>query len=67
MGSPIKNTWFYDRSLGKWYYLGTDGIMVINCWIQTGGKYYYLGADGAMVTNTTIGVYNIGSDGAWIN
>lgn len=65
-GNLLKNSWYFDRNYGEWYYLGTDGMMSINSWILTGGKYYYVGHDGAMVTNTVIGKYKVGSDGAWI-
>jgi len=64
-GNPIKSAWFLDRNLGKWYYLGADGMMQTG-WIFNGGKYYYLNSDGSMATNTTIAGYKIGSDGAWI-
>ena len=86
LGNPIKNTWFFDKNLGKnyylqfdgsmatgwlfnngkWYYLGTNGAMNTG-WIIDGGKYYYLDpASGVMASNTKIGLYKLGSDGAWI-
>lgn len=65
LGQMLKSQWFFDKSYQKWYYLGSDGMMIANGWILTGGKYYYLGSDGAMVTNATINGYKIGSDGAW--
>ncbi|AGF58531.1 hypothetical protein B0P06_003152 [Clostridium saccharoperbutylacetonicum] len=65
-GNLLKKTWYFDRGYGKWYFLGTDGMMSVNSWILTEGKYYYVGTDGAMATNTMIGQYKVGTDGAWI-
>lgn len=67
LGTPIKGVRFLDRNLGKWYYLGADGMMVSNCWILDGGKYYYFYADGSMAINTWVGPYKVGGDGAWIH
>jgi glucan-binding YG repeat protein len=50
---------------GKWYYFGTDGAMLTG-WIIDGGKYYYLYSDGSMASNTTIGLYKLGTSGAWV-
>lgn len=44
-GNPIKNIWFFDRNLGKWYYLGADGMMASNTTI--GG--WKVGYDGAWI------------------
>lgn len=49
LGQPIKNTWFYDKNLGKNYYLQADGNMAVG-WLNSNGKWYYLGVDGAMKT-----------------
>lgn len=49
LGQALKNTWYYDRSLGKNYYLQADGTMATE-WLSLSGKWYYLGADGAMKT-----------------
>lgn len=65
-GTPLKDKWHFDGNYGKWYYLGNDGIMAANRWIQTGGKWYYVGTDGAMLTNTTVSGYKVGADGAWV-
>jgi hypothetical protein len=65
MGNPIKSNWFNDKSSGKWYYLGADGVMQTG-WILNGGKYYYLNSNGSMAYSTTISGYKLGSDGAWI-
>lgn len=64
-GEPMKNTWFFDRSYQKWYFLDQYGYMSIG-WILNGGKYYYLYSDGSMASNTTINGYKLGNDGAWI-
>ena len=51
---------------GKWYYLDSQGKMQTG-WIKDmNGKYYYLNSDGSMAYNTKIGIYKLGSDGAWI-
>lgn len=65
MGNPIKSNWFNDKSSGKWYYLGADGVMQTG-WILNGGKYYYLNSNGSMAYSTTINGYKLGADGAWI-
>ncbi|BCZ49042.1 hypothetical protein psyc5s11_51090 [Clostridium gelidum] len=85
LGIAVKNSWFFDRTMGKryflqadgsmatgwlfnngkWYYLGTNGAMNTG-WIIDQGKYYYLNDDGSMAANTKIGLYKLGSDGAWI-
>lgn len=66
-GNLIRNSWFYDRSSGKTYYLDSNGIMQSNSWMRaTNGKYYYLQADGSLATNTNINGYVVGADGAWI-
>lgn len=49
LGQPLKNTWFYDRSLEKSYYLQADGNMATG-WLSNNSKWYYLGSDGAMKT-----------------
>lgn len=51
--------WLVDG--GKWYYLGTDGIMYANRWLRDGEWWYYLGADGAMVKEAYT------PDGYWVN
>lgn len=45
LGSPLKNQWFLDRNLGKWYYLGVDGMMAVNTYVGS----YRVGADGAWI------------------
>jgi len=45
LGSPVKNQWFLDRNLGKWYYLGVDGFMLTNTMING----YRVGTDGAWI------------------
>lgn len=48
-GTPLKNTWFFDKSSGKNYYLQADGSMAIG-WISNNGSWYYLDEGGAMQT-----------------
>lgn len=49
LGTPLKNTWFFDRNYGKNYYLQADGSMAVG-WLSYNGGTYYLGTDGAMRT-----------------
>lgn len=52
--------------MGVWYYLDGNGVMKTG-WIQdSNGKWYYLNNNGVMAYNTTVGVYKLGADGAWI-
>lgn len=48
-GTPVKNSWFYDRNYGRNYFLQADGSMATG-WLNYGGKWYYLGSDGGMQT-----------------
>jgi len=48
-GTPIKNSWFYDRNLASNYYLQADGSMATG-WLNNNGKWYYLGSNGAVKT-----------------
>lgn len=48
-GNPLKNTWFYDNSNGKTYYLQADGNMATG-WIIYNGYWYYLDQSGAKQT-----------------
>lgn len=45
-GSPLKNTWFYDKSTNKNYYLQADGTMATG-WFSNSGHWYYLDNSGA--------------------
>lgn len=49
LGNSLKNTWFYDKNIGKTYYLQNDGYMVTG-WIYNNGDWYYLDSSGAMQT-----------------
>lgn len=54
----LKNTWFYDKQLGKSYYLDSNGVMVHDTVING----YKLGSDGAWIqdnTNSSAKVENI--------
>lgn len=65
-GQALKNTWFYDRSFGKNYYLQADGSMATG-WLNNNGKWYYLGSDGGMRTGWIFDgnkYYYLYSDGA---
>lgn len=60
----IGKGWIKDSS-ENWYYLNDNGSMKTG-WLNDHGKWYYLNSNGTMAKNTTIGGYNIGPDGAWI-
>ena len=45
-GNSVKNTWFFDKSYGKSYYLKSDGSMAIG-WLLNNEKWYYLDESGA--------------------
>ena len=57
-GKMIKCSW-----VGS-YYLGSDGVMVTNKWVQWNEKYYYLDSQGVYVNNKWIGSYYLDSNGA---
>ena len=38
-------------SYGKEYYMGDDGLMVTNSWVEYDGDYYYVGSDGSKTIN----------------
>ncbi len=46
-GIYLKNTWFYDKSTNKSYYLQSDETMAVG-WLFNDGKWYYLDSSGAM-------------------
>ena len=45
-GAPLKSQWLFDRNYGKWYYLGTDGMMAHDTYV---GK-WRVGSDGAWIS-----------------
>ena len=49
---------------GKWYYLGTDGVMQTG-WVLSGKYYYYLKKDGTMAANEYCQGYWLNKDGSW--
>lgn len=64
-GSPLKNTWFYDKNTGKSYYLQADGTMAVG-WIFNNGKWYYLDSSGSMQRgwiNTSGNWYYLNAEG----
>jgi len=73
-GAKLRNAWRQD-STKKWFYLGSDGVMVRDKWIYWRDHWYYLGSDGAMYANEwakdSKGWAYLGADGkqvknAWI-
>lgn len=64
-GSPLKNTWFYDKNTSKSYYLQADGTMAVG-WIFNNGKWYYLDSSGSMQRgwiNTSGNWYYLNAEG----
>lgn len=64
-GSPLKNTWFYDKNTSKSYYLQADGTMAVG-WILNNGKWYYLDSSGSMQRgwiNTSGNWYYLNAEG----
>ena len=49
LGNVLKDSWYYDKSYDKNYYLKEDGTMALN-WLNLNGEWYYLGQDGGMKT-----------------
>lgn len=49
LGKIMINTWFFDKSYGKWYKFGFDGSMLTG-WQFENGNTYYLNQDGSMQT-----------------
>lgn len=49
-GKMLKNTWVQSSSK-KWYYLGNDGAMASNKWVNYHSKWYYFDGNGVMVIN----------------
>lgn len=49
LGNPLKNAWFLDRTIGKYYYLDGDGYKATG-WIYNNAKWYFLDSTGIMET-----------------
>jgi|GEM_PF-6207617 len=63
----VFNNWIYDKADSKWYFLNSDGKMIVNDWTYWKDKWYYLGDTGAMLTDTvTPNGFIVGCDGAWV-
>lgn len=45
----VENTW--KQSGDFWFYLGDDGVMMKDAFIEDDGNYYYVNGDGVMSTN----------------
>lgn len=69
-GVMQSNYWEHDPNNGLWYYMGSNGAMVTNQWVQDKGQWYYMGSSGAMVTNDWQQDkgqwYYLGSNGAMV-
>jgi hypothetical protein len=52
-GVMVKNDWAQDAKK-LWYFLGSDGNMLQNAWVQWKEKYYYMQNDGSMAMNKWI-------------
>ncbi|WP_278144947.1 hypothetical protein [Lacrimispora saccharolytica] len=40
------DTWYQSKESGRWYYMGSDGYMIVNTITPDG---YAVGADGAWI------------------
>ena len=49
---PLQNTWKQSRD--SWFYLGGQGIMMRDCFIEQGNSLYYVFEDGARAENTWV-------------
>lgn len=58
--------WLEDSS-GNWYYLNSAGAMQTG-WVENSdGKWYYFDSTGKMITNSSVGGYQLSSDGTLVN
>ncbi len=62
--------WLFDSNYKKWFYFGSDGVMLTG-WQLIGGQWYYLntisdGIHGAMAADTTIDGHYVNADGVWV-
>jgi len=66
LGSDGAKKTGWQSANGNWYYLDSQGLMQTGWMKDNNGKYYYLNSNGSMASNTTIGLYKLGADGAWL-
>lgn len=64
MLNPIGASAEWKQDTTGWWY--ADGSSWVTGWKLIDQKWYYFNPDGYMERNTTIGGYQLGSDGAWI-
>lgn len=48
--SYLTNSWVQSAETAKWYYVGADGNMATDKWVQINGKWYFVNHDGTMAT-----------------
>jgi len=65
--SGVMEMGWLEDSAGNWYYLDGSGTMKTGWITNSDGKWYYLDATGKMIKNSTIGDYNVDSNGVLIN
>jgi len=64
-GTYIKSAW--EQIEGKWYYFGSDNLMVTG-WQKIRNYWYYFGDDGACWMNTTTpDGFTVNESGIWID
>ncbi len=64
-GTYIKSAW--EQIEGKWYYFGSDSLMVTG-WQKIRNYWYYFGDDGACWMNTTTpDGFTVNESGIWID
>ena len=49
VGNPIKNVWFFDKNVSKYYYLQADGFRATG-WLNNNNNWYLLDSNGEMQT-----------------
>lgn len=49
---PVRDAW--AKNADKYFYLGSEGIMLVNSKVEYEGEVYYVGEDGAKVVNTWV-------------
>ena len=60
---PLQNTWKQSRD--SWFYLGGQGIMMRDCFIEQGNSLYYVFEDGARAENTWVLADEDGHEAGW--
>jgi len=58
---------FRKNSTGWWYHEMHNAVdSWATGWREVNHRWYYFGEDGYMLHDTSVGIYSLGSDGAWL-